>query len=432
MWASEAPGLFDYPNARWTRRRALQTALGAVAGSGLLASSLTSSPAAAQPGAVAGNPPAPSAPGGAANKPQPASAPIDSNALVLGQSTALTGPLAGTAGLFNDAATAVFEQANKQGGIQGRRIQLQVLDDGYVVERTVHNVRSLVAQDAVLALFGVLGVPNTAAALPLAAAAGVPLLFPMNGDAAIRRQPSRWLFTATASFEDEVDRLVAHLRTLGHKQFAVAHLANPFGQALQQAAAQAAQRHQLALLYSVGFALDGSDTGAKAAELAGALRSASETVPVLLAAFAGNAVGFIKALRGAGSQAPLLTFSGVGTDLLTRELGGLATGIVVSQIVPFPWSPAIPVVRDYQAVCRERGQSNYSHLGLWGHISARVTVDALRRAGKNLSRERLIDALEGLKHHDLGQYVLDFGPGRHHGSRFVDISLIGRNGQLIK
>lgn len=431
MSASEAPCSLAPPNVKWTRRQALRTAFSAAAGSSLLAGGLASSgSAAAQPA------PATGASGTAANpaapKSQAASAPVDPNALVLGQSTALTGPLASTASLFNEAAAAVFEQANKQGGIQGRRIQLQVLDDGYVVERTLQNVRSLVAQDAVLALFGVLGVPNTAAALPLAAAAGVPLLFPMNGDAAIRRQPSRWLFTATASFEDEVDRLVAHLRTLGHKQFAVAHLSNPFGQALQRAAAQAAQRHQLALLYSVGFALDGSDTGARAAELAGALRAASETVPVLLAAFAGNAVAFVKALRGTGSQAPLLTFSGVGTDLLARELGGLATGIVVSQIVPFPWSPAIPIVREYQALCRERGQGNYSHLGLWGHISARVTVDALRRAGKTVTRDRLVDALEGLKRHDLGQYVLDFGPGRHHGSRFVDISLIGRNGQLIK
>lgn len=389
-----------------TRRRVLHAATGAVLGAGLLA-------------------------GGRARA-QAASAPADPNALVLGQSTALSGPLLRTAGLFNEAAGAVFEQVNRQGGIQGRRVVLQVLDDGYVVERTVQNVRMLVAQDSVLALFGVLGVPNTAAALPLATAAGVPLLFPMNGDAAIRRVASRWLFTATASFEDEVDRLVAHLRTLGHKQFAVAHLSNPFGQAMQQAAAQAAQRHQLGLLYSVGFALDGSDTGAAAAELAGALRSANETVPVLLAAFSSSAVGFVKALRGAGSPAPLMTFSGVGTEQLTRELGPLATGIVVSQIVPFPWSPAIPVVRDYQALCRERSQSNYSHLGLWGHIAARTTVDALRRAGKGVTRERLVDALEGLKHHDLGQYPLDFGPGRHHGSRFVDISLIGRNGQLIR
>lgn len=351
---------------------------------------------------------------------------VPDNAIRLGQSTATTGPLALTAGAFTAAARACFEQANRQGGVHGRRIELLTLDDGYAPAKTAANVKALIETERVLALFGVLGVANTAAALPIASAAKVPLLFPMNGDAAIRRTPQRYLFTATASFEDEIDRLVGHLHTLGHGRVAVAHLANPFGQALRTAAERAAAQRGITVQPAVAFGLDGADLPKAAAALAAAAPPA-----VILGAFAASAVAFVRALRRAGSAAQVMTFSGAGADLLIHELADEAAGIVVSQIVPFPWSPAVPIVRDYRALAEQGGQP-LSHVGLWGHVAARVTLEGLRRAGRDITREKLVEALESLKLHDIGQYVVDFAPGRHHGSRFVDITMIGRGGKWLK
>ncbi len=345
----------------------------------------------------------------------------------LGQSTALTGPLAAPAAAFNEAANAYFNHVNRSAGVHGRRIALHTLDDAYDPARTSKNVQSLIQDTKVLALFGVFGVPNTAVSLPLAAEGKVPLLFPMNGDAAIRRAPSRYLFTATASFEDEIDRLVEHLYTLGLRQIAVAHLSNPFGKALRAAAQQAATRRGMMLSAVEAFDLDGTGLSRAAAAI-----TAASPAAVLLGAVAGSAVAFVRALRAAGSGAQVLTFSGVGADILFKELGAQSRGIVVSQTVPFPWSPAIPIVREYLSLAPAGGLARPSHLGLWGHISARLVVEGLRRAGRDLSSERLIDALESLKSYDLGQYIVDFAPGRHHGSRFVDITMIGQDGRLVK
>lgn len=346
--------------------------------------------------------------------------------IVLGQSTALSGPLLEVARPFNEAANGYFNFINQQGGVNGRRIKLVTKDDGYVAAKTAENVKGLIENDKVLAIFGVLGVLNTIAALPVATVAKTPFLFPMNGDAAIRRVPNRYYFTATASFEDEIDRLVGHVATIGAKNVSVAHLKNPFGVAIKQATERALTSRGLTLKSSVEFDLQGDKTKA-AADL-----FASKPDAVILGAVGTNAADFIRAFKDAGSAALLLAFSGVGTDILFKQLGEKANGVVVSQIVPFPWTAAIPIVREYQAASKSRGASDFSHLGLWGHVSARMMVESLKRTGRDLTRERLVDAIEGIKNMDLGNYVVEFGPDKHHGSKFVDITLMGRNGKLVK
>lgn len=346
--------------------------------------------------------------------------------ILLGQSTALSGPLLEVARPFNEAANGYFNFINQQGGVNGRRIKLITKDDGYVAAKTADNVKDLIENDKVLAIFGVLGVLNTVAALPVATALKTPFLFPMNGDAAIRRAPNRYYFTVTASFEDEIDRLVGHVATIGAKNVSVAHLKNPFGVAIKQATERALTTRGLKLRSSVEFDLQGDKVKA-AAEL-----FATKPDAVILGAVGTNASDFIRAFKDAGSAALLLAFSGVGTDILFKQLGEKSSGVIVSQIVPFPTTASIPLVREYQAVGKSRNSSEFTHLGLWGHVSARMMVESLKRTGRDLTREKLMSTIESIKNLDLGNYVVEFGADKHHGSRFVDITLMGRNGKLVK
>jgi branched-chain amino acid transport system substrate-binding protein len=356
-----------------------------------------------------------------------ASVGVSDTELRLGQSTALTGPLAPLAALFNSGARACFDLVNRQGGINGRHINLVSKDDGYVPANTVNNVRAFADREDVLALFGNLGVPNTLAALPIAAQAKLPYLFPMNGDASVRQTPNRYFFTTTASFNDEVDRLVEHLVTVAVKRISVACLSNSFGEAISNAASRALTQHGLTAHSVVSFDLQGGNLEAAARQIV-----ASNPAAVVLGAFGLPAARFIQAFKAAKGTGQIATFSGVGTDLLFRELGAGAAGTIVSQVVPFPWSPAIPIVREYQVASKAASQTTYSHIGLWGHISARVLVEALRRAGRDVSRERLVDTLEAMRNVDIGQHVVDFSSSKHHGSKFVDITLMGRDERLVK
>ena len=264
------------------------------------------------------------------------------------------------------------------------------------------------------------------AALPVATEAQVPFLFPLNGDPHIRRTENRFLFTATASFEDEIDRLVEHVTTIGARRISVAYLSNPFGKSILEAAEVAMKARRLTVRSSVSFDLQGDRTKA-ARDLA-----ATSPDAVILGAMASSAADFIRAYRATGSSAVLLAFSGVGVDIVHKQAGADAAGLVVSQIVPFPLSSSIPIVAEYQAISRARGVGDFTQLGLCGHISARTLVEGLRRAGRNLRRQGLMEAIEAMRNVDLGHYVVDFSPTKHHGSRFVDITLLSRTGLLVK
>lgn len=347
--------------------------------------------------------------------------------IVLGQSTALTGPLAPVGLEFSGAAKAYFEKINNDGGIHGRSIRLTTVDDAYVADKTAKNVTQLIEQEKVFALFGLLGVANTAVALPIATEARIPLLFPMNGEPTLRKVPNRYMFTLTAGFDDEISKIVDHLFTIGVKRIAVAHFSNPFGNAIKAAAEQALEKKSLKLTASVSFDISGSTTLAAATQL-------SKIAPdaIIVGAVAAGAADFISAYKKTGVNAQFLTFSGVGTDVLVKKLGPASAGIVVSQVVPYPWAPTNPLVRDYQALMKAGGRQEVSYLGMWGYISARTTVEALRKTGKDLTREKLVTTLEGMRGLDLNRYLLDFSPSNHHGSRFVDITMIGPNGKLLK
>jgi len=108
-------------------------------------------------------------------------------------------------------------------------------------------------------------------------------------------------------------------------------------------------------------------------------------------------------------------------------------GVVVTSVVPFPWSHSLPVAREYRAVLKKAGmEESVSFIGLEAYINAKVLVEGLRRAGKDLTRPRFIQALESLQHFDVGGFEVDYGKGVRQGSRFVDLTIIGTGGKFTR
>ena len=82
-------------------------------------------------------------------------------------------------------------------------------------------------------------------------------------------------------------------------------------------------------------------------------------------------------------------------------------------------------------LARWRADAVPDYIGLEGMMAAKVVVEALRRAGPEPTSRSLNAALSRLRNLDLGGYVVDFSPGNHHGSRYVDITMIGRDRQIV-
>jgi len=346
-------------------------------------------------------------------------------ALVLGQSAAITGPAAQLGLQMNHGAKLYFDAINAQGGVNGRPIELRLLDDGYEPERCKANTEQFIAKD-VFALFGYVGTPTSLAALPLVNQAKVPFFGPFTGAQALREPMSRNVFHVRASYYDETALIVRQLTELGLKKIAVFRQDDSYGQAgldgVQRALAMQG-------LEPVAIGLVKRNTVDVAAAVAAIVAKRPDAV-VQISAYK-SCAAFVRAARKAGYGGTFYNVSFVGTQALSDELGSEAAGVMVTQVMPHPFSTTHGLSRDYLAALQRAGgtaKPNYSSME--GYVAARVFVEGLKRAGRNPGREDLIRGLESLDRLDLGGFAIGFNQRSHVASQFVELTMLTADGRV--
>ena len=355
---------------------------------------------------------------------------VTDTTITLGMSAPLSGPN-GAYGLdMRQTISTYFEQINKAGGVNGRKLELIALDDGYETERAVANTKTLIKDKNVFALLAYYGSsPTTETMNTVFGPAKVPLVGTISG-AATLREPStsnantRYMFNVRASYADEAEVIVNQMLSLGLKNIAVLYQNDGFGKSGLEGVTAALKRHDLAPS-AVGTVERNSLDVTKAVE---AIAKVKPQAVVMVTLYKPTAA-FVKAMKQAGQYPMLMTLSPVGAELLVQELGADARGIGVSQVVPYPWNNVVPVVRDYQKLS---DKGNYSYYGMEGYLMARTMIEGLKRAGKDLTREKLVTSLESMNGTDLGGYRVNYGPGTRLGSRFVELTVIGQGGKILK
>lgn len=346
--------------------------------------------------------------------------------IVLGQSAAFSGPSAELGQQYHLGAKLYFDRLNASGGIDGRKIELRKLDDGYEPERCVANTRQFISE-GVFALFGYVGTPTTAAALPLATEARMPLFAPLTGAQSLRDPYNRQIVHLRASYFDETAAIVRQTTAMGIKRIAVFHQNDGYGLAGFEGISRALATHKLEPV-AVGTVERNSTDVATA--LAAILPKNPEAI-VQVGTYKACAV-FVRLARKAGFMGTFYNVSFVGTQALMDELGAVAAGVSVAQVMPYPYSPVTPLSGDYLTALKSedaRGQSpNYTSME--GYVAARVFTEAVRRAGKPLTRDGLLNAIAGMNAFNLGGFNLSFGPDKNTGSSFVELTILTKDGTV--
>jgi len=346
--------------------------------------------------------------------------------IVLGQSAAFSGPAAQLGIQMNLGTKTYFDHVNAQGGVHGRKIELRTRDDKYEAKLAAENTRKLIEEDKVFALISAVGTPTSAAAMPIFTEAKVPYFGPFTGAELLREPFNRYIFNVRASYFDETEKIVEQLVSTGMKNIAVFYQNDAYGMAGLTGTERAMQRRNMKIAATATVERNSADV-AQAVKSIGAARP---DAVVMISAYTSIAA-FVREMKKDGYNGQFHNVSFVGSKALADALGDEGHGVAISQVVPPPWTPTTQIVKEYQARMKAAGVTAYDFTSLEGFIVAKAFTEGLKRAGRDLTRERLIAALETMTYVDLGDFIINFSPTNHAGSHFVDLTIIGRKGKFL-
>ena len=347
--------------------------------------------------------------------------------VVLGQAAVFSGPAAQLGIQMRNGIKAYLEHVNAQGGVHGRKIELVTEDDRYETKVAPVASKKLIEEHKVFALLGYVGTPTGVAHLPVVNQARVPLVGMFTGAEVLRVPFSRYVFHVRASYYDETEKIVEQIVSIGGKNIAVFYQDDAYGLAGLTGTEIATKKRGMKIAALGTVERNTTDVAAAVKTI----NAAKPDAVVMISAYT-SCAAFIREMKKAGSAATFYNVSFVGSKALADALGQDGVGVAISQVVPFPWGRAVPVVKEYQQFSKKAGHTDYNFSAMEGFLAAKVLVEGLRRAGRNLTRERFIATMEGMSDVDLGGFYVGYSPSNRAGSKFVDLTIIGRQGRFLR
>lgn len=342
---------------------------------------------------------------------------ITDSEILIGSSLALGGHAGYLGTQTLHGAMAYLNHVNEKGGIHNRKIRVIAYDDGYDPPKCVANTQKLIIEDNVFALFCYVGTPTTVKIIPMVSEARIPLVGMFTGANALRDPLNRYLINVRASYYQETGAAVRHMvEDLDINKIAVFYQYDAYGFDGLRGTELALKRFNLVPV-AKGSYIRGTvsveeglnkiiDAGAKAVVMIGTYEPCAK---------------FIKLSRSKNFNPVFYNVSFVGADELARRLGPEGEGVLVTQVVPPPELPITKTLlwgaKEYaELLKRYYPNDEPNFVGLEGYINAKVLVEGLRRAGREIDRERFIDAIESIRNYDLGiSNSLSFSPTDHQG-----------------
>ena len=352
--------------------------------------------------------------------------------ILLGCSAALSGHAGFLGQNLVMGMKAYFNYINDQGGINGKKIKLVVLDDQYDPPQTVRNTQKFINEIKPLALIGYVGTPTTVKILNMISNAHLPLIGPFTGAHQLRCPYRRYVFNIRNSYWAETEALVEYaVEVLKKDKIAVFYENDAYGLTGYKGTVRA-----LAVKYNKSIIAEAVYTRGKLAaeEAVTKICKAKPEVVIMIGAYAACS-DFIKRCKRKGLKAVFMNISFVGPTKLAELLGPEGNGVIVSQVVPPFFEENLPAVKEYKQLMHKYfPEKKPSFVGLEGFIDAKVMVEALRRCHGVFSSENLVKALESFKDYDPGiGATIDYGPHDREGLDIVYLTQI-QNGRfkLIK
>jgi ABC-type branched-subunit amino acid transport system substrate-binding protein len=352
---------------------------------------------------------------------------VTADTIVFGQAAVLSGPAAALGQGMKTGMNAAFDEINKKGGIHGRKLKLISADDGYEPEKSIVATKKLIEEDKVFALIGPVGTPTSAAAQPIATAAKVPFIGAFTGAGFLRDAKLGNVINIRASYDAETEAWVRHLtEDLKIKKIAIFYQDDAFGRAGLSGFKKAMEKRSLPIVAEGTYE---RNTVAVKTALLNIKKEDPEAV-VMVGAYKPSAE-FIKLSRKINFEPVFVNISFVGASALAKELGEDGKGVIVSQVVPFPWDASIKVIADYHAAIKASDpKAEPEFVSLEGYLVGRLAGAALEKAGASPTREGFLKAIKDTGKFDFGGLTMTFGPNDNEGLDHVFMTMIQADGKF--
>lgn len=320
---------------------------------------------------------------------------VTDTSVLVGCSNSFSGPLVypGTQ-LVNNGLEAYFGYINDQGGVHGRKIITQYYDDGYKPQNAVANTKRLVDQDKVFAIVSSQGTGAVMATVKFLTQNKVPLLFPFQG---VPISGQKTIFTSFTPYPNQSELVVTWLvKVKGFKRIGILYQDDKYGYTFRDPAKKTLAKFGLKLIAAESYKRGAKDLSAQVAKLRNADLDAC-----LLVATPPPGAAFIKEAHKQGWKDTRIVSSGPLTDEKYINLsGGVGEGVWGLSLWPDPVHSNDPAVVEYREIMEKYGKDRDktpNRYSLYGYFYAKLFTEGLKKAGKNLTRESYIAALEGIK-----------------------------------
>jgi ABC-type branched-subunit amino acid transport system substrate-binding protein len=350
---------------------------------------------------------------------------VTNDSILFGQVAALEGPSAALGQAARQGLLAAFSELNGKGGVYGRRLKLASRNDGYDPDRSVVETIKLIYEDKVFALIGAVGTPTAMATAPIAASNDVPFIGPVSGAEYLRAPEFQNVVNIRASYAAEAEASIKHLtEDLRLTRIAIFYQDDAFGRDVLAGVKTHLDRRGLELAAEGTFERNTRAVGAALK----VIRRAEPEAVILVGTY-GPCAEFIKMAHRSGFTPTFSAVSFVGGNALAKELGSEGRGVIVSEVVPFPWDTDRRIVADYQAAMKTLDPSQTpDFIGLEGYITGRLVARALAMTGPNPTRAELLRIINDVGQFDIGGLVVSFGNARKENPPPVSLTVIQSDG----
>lgn len=352
---------------------------------------------------------------------------VNGGRILFGQSAAFEGPAKALGIGMREGIRAAFAEANRAGGVKGRKLELTTYDDGYEPDKAINNTKKLINEDQVFALIGEVGTPTSKAVQPIASAAKVPFVGPFTGAEFLRNPYKPYVVNFRGSYFQETEAWIKHLTTdLKVKRIAILYQDDSFGRAGLTGVQKAMKKRGLTLVSKGTYRRN--TTAVKTALLN--IRKGNPEAVVMVGAYKPIAA-FIKLARKVKMNATFVNISFVGSKALAKELGADGAGVVITQVVPFPENTSIPVVAKYHAALKAlKPSAEPGFVSLEGYIVGRLVIKTLAKMQGEPTRAAFLDTVRSIGTFDLGGITLNYGPNDNQGMDKVFLTVIQPDGSF--